>query len=231
MPNPKPGAHKPRYYLTTFPPCLEGKTLPRAGDRRREFLPQVSCFAEEHFQRFPFFFFSFPGVSAGDGKQRGNREVRITPLHPRLNSFRSAPGFASGCPVSGWLWEQARSSKGGGSTPFFWGNPSSFRRGAAQPGPPAPLLSRSLPRPGSRGIPRAAPAELYRGRRQGGGCHPPRVRESATLAPKKLLSAAILVLVEFSCFFFFFPSVEAGGRGGAEIGAAEPSTERGLTLV
>lgn len=124
-----------------------------------------------------------------------------------------------GAPCPGGSGDKPEAPKEGVQRLFLGGNPSSFRRGAAQPGPPAPLLSRSLPRPGSRGIPRAAPAELYRGRRQGGSCHPPRVRESATLAPKKLRSAAILVLVEFSCFFFFFSlgggwGVRRGGNRG-----------------
>lgn len=155
-----------------------------------------------------FLFFFLPRGFNWRRKTERKPRGENNPPAPRLNSFRR---FAGGCPVSGWLWGQARSSKGGGSKPFFGGQSLVFQAGAAHPRPPAPLLSRSLPRPGSRGIPRAAPAELYRGRRQGEGCHPHRVRESATLAPKKLRSAAILVLVEFSCFFFFFPSVEAGG--------------------
>lgn len=84
--DPKPGAHKRHHDLTTFSLRLEGKTLLGVEDRGKEFLPQMSHVAEEHFQTFNFIFLkkSFPGFSTADGKERGKREVRI---NPQTNSF------------------------------------------------------------------------------------------------------------------------------------------------
>lgn len=169
MSNPKPGAHKPRYYLTTFPPCLEGKTLPRAGDRRREFLPQVSCVTEEHFQRFPFFFFLPRGFSWRRKTERKPRGENNPPA-PRLNSFRR---FAGGCPVSGWLWGQARSSKGGGSTPFFLGQSLIFQAGGCTPGTPGTAPLPFPAPPGIQGHPQGRSSRALQGQAAGRGLPSP----------------------------------------------------------
>lgn len=169
--------------------------------------------AEEHFQPFPFYFFlyffkkflpkGFIWRRKTERKTRGEN-----------NPPPKKPPFAAS--LRGWV------PRGHGDKPKAPNSRSNTLFGGEIPH----FFSvdpqhRSLPTPG---IPKGIP----RGQAAGWRCHPP-VSVEMLQKPPKLLSAAILVLVEFSCyfFFFFFSSVEAG----EEIGAAEPSTERGLTLV
>lgn len=122
--------------------------------------------------------------------------------------------FSGGCPVSGWPWGQA-------PTPFL-GQFCIFQAWGRHP------RHRSLPIPALPRIPRNSQgrsSRCFQGQAAGRGL------PSSESVPKNATKrAAILVLVEFSCFILFF--VFPRWRLGEEIGAAEPSsTERGLTLV
>lgn len=173
--------------------------------------------AEEHFQPFPFYFFlyflkkkSFPRVSSGGGKQRGKREVRITPP-PKKTPFAAS--------LRGWV------PRGHGDKPkapnsrsntFFGGEIPHFFSVDPQ--------HRSLPTPG---IPKGIP----RGQAAGWRCHPP-VSVEMLQKPPKLLSAAILVLVEFSCYFIlFFFFLLGGGWGGNRGRGAEHRAGLNFSLM
>lgn len=222
MPNPKPGAHKPRYYLTTFPPCLEGKTVPRAGHRWREFLPQVSCVAEEHFQRFPFFFF-LPRCFSWRRKTERKPQGENNPPAPPIKLFSQRSGVCGWVPRVRVALGTSPKLQGRGFNPFFWGAILHLSGGGLHSRDPR---HRSSPVPCPARDPGASPGPLqpsFTGAGGRAGVAIPPVSVKVPLLPQKNFAAP-----RFWCWwsfpaFFFFPSMEAGGEAGRKSGLQSPA--------